>query len=55
MITQADKSYNTALKSHPDKWDFVVAILFDLPDSKYEKDGKVVKGALEKWDAILLV
>lgn len=50
VITQADKSYNTALKSHPDMCNFVVAIPFDLPDPKYEKDGKAVKSALEKWN-----
>ena len=50
VIAQADKSYNTALKSHPDMCTFVVAIPFDLPDPQYEKGGKAVKSALEKWD-----
>ena len=50
VITQADKSYNTALKNHLDMCNFVVAIPFDLPDPKYEKDGKAVKSALEKWN-----
>lgn len=50
VIAQADKSYNTALKSHPDMCTFVVAIPFDLPDPQYKKDGKAVKSALEKWD-----
>ncbi len=50
VITQADKSYNTALKSHPDMCTFIVAIPFDLPDPQYEKDGKTIKSALEKWD-----
>lgn len=50
VIVQADKSYNTALKSCPDMCTFVVAVPFDLPDPKYEKDGKAVKSALEKWN-----
>ena len=50
VIAQADKSYNTALKSHPDMCTFVVAIPFDFPDPQYEKGGKAVKSASEKWD-----
>lgn len=50
LITQAEKSYHTALKSHKNMCTFVVAIPFDLSDSNHEKKGKVVKSALKKWN-----
>lgn len=50
VISEADKSYNNALKSHATMCKFVIAIPFDLPDPNYERKGKTVKSALKKWE-----
>lgn len=50
VITEADRSYSNALKSHVTMCKFVVAIPFDLSAPNYMKNGKQVKSALKKWE-----
>lgn len=50
VLQQANNSFLTAIKGHPQMCKFILAIPFDLPDPSYERDGKKVKSALTKWN-----
>ncbi len=52
LIAQIDKSFKTALETHPKMRRFVTAIPFNLPDPCYKtkKNNASVKSARKKWE-----
>ena len=50
VLTEANKSFLSAIKGHSRMIEFILAIPFDLPDPSYKRNGKQVKSALKKWD-----
>ena len=54
VLSQASRSFSTALKGHPQMKEFILAIPFDLPDPSYKRKGVQVKSALKKWNEKLI-
>lgn len=54
-LPQINKSYKTALETHPRMCKFVVALPFDLPDPRYKKTETRIHGAWEKWNDKVMI